>query len=344
MTRRARLTTRTCAAIIGLLVAQVPSLSAQVRPVDAEAALAKVGFTPAEIAQARGGQGVAKLLKSDGPTDIGVYGAIKIDAKADRLIYWFNDVAAFRHAAELGVARRLSNPPVIGDFADLSVDADDVAAIRACRPGRCDLKLGDLAMQRFQTGVDWSAPDAGARANDVMRLFLLQLAQAYLKGGDAQLGAAHDEKAPRAAADEFHQVLWKSKTLYEIAAPFATYLDEFPTAQLPGSEQFLYWAKNTPGSSPSISLHQMVTYHAPSGAVFLADKQLFASRYTDASLLVISLASTPDKAGFYALVGARASSTLLSGVAARVLRRTVENATRDTVKMYLEWLRASMMQ
>ena len=122
----------------------------------------------------------------------------------------------------------------------------------------------------------------------------------------------------------------------------ATYLEEFPSAQLAGSETFLYWAKSDLASNPSVSLHQMVIYHAPSGDVFIADKLLYASRYVDAALLVISLASSPNGSGFYALVGARASSTMLKGIAARVLRGTVERTTRETVAMYLNWIRASM--
>jgi len=330
--------------VAGLLLMLVPTASAQVRQIDTERALATLGFTPDEVAQARGGQPVAKLLASDGPTDIGAFGVIKIPAQTDRLVFWLKDISAFRKAAELGVARRLSTPPAVGDFADLSVDAKDLDAIRGCRPGRCDLRLGDTAIQRFQTGVNWSAPDAGARANQVMRQLLLELAQAYLKGGDAQLGVVHNEKAPRAAADEFHQVLWKSKTLYNVAPPFAAYLEGFPTAQLPNSEQFLYWAKNAFGSDASMSLHQMVIYNAPSGAVMIADKLLYASRYTDAGLVVISMASSADKSGFYALIGARASSSQLGGVGARLLRRTVERGTTDTVKMYLEWMRASLTQ
>ena len=43
-----------------------------------------------------------------------------------------------------------------------------------------------------------------------------------------------------------------------------------------------------------------------------------------------------------ALVGARARSSMLNGVAARLLRGRVETATRDTTKMYLEWIRQSL--
>jgi len=43
-----------------------------------------------------------------------------------------------------------------------------------------------------------------------------------------------------------------------------------------------------------------------------------------------------------ALVGARARSTMLSGVAARLLRGRVESATRDTTTMYLDGIRQSL--
>jgi hypothetical protein len=33
---------------------------------------------------------------------------------------------------------------------------------------------------------------------------------------------------------------------------------------------------------------------------------------------------------------------MLSGVAARLLRGRVESATRDTTKMYLDWIRQSL--
>ena len=70
--------------------------------------------------------------------------------------------------------------------------------------------------------------------------------------------------------------------------------------------------------------------------------KLYASRYVDAALTVVSLAPAPNGAGFYALVGGRARSTSLHGMTARVLRGRVEKATRDTAAMYLDWLRASL--
>jgi hypothetical protein len=325
------------------VLASVYGGAAQVPRAEIERQLAtRFGFTQAEIAQVRSGQAVAKLLPTNAGTDIGVYGAVRIEAKADRLVNWFRDIANFRKAAELGVSRRLNDPPQIGDFADLSLNASELAALKTCRPGKCDLRLGDRAIQRFQTEVNWTASDAAVRANLLMRQLLLAYTQAYLKGGDQALGASHNEKAPKVFADEFRQVLWQSKALYDIAAPLATYLEQFPAATLPRAEQFLYWAKSDVTGEAMTSLHHLVVYHGPSGAAFIADKQLYASRYTDAALALISLAPEPDGSSFHALVGARARSTMLTGVGARMLRGRVEAATRDTAKMYLDWIRASM--
>jgi hypothetical protein len=323
--------------------AVIASPRAQVRTIDAEKLLAdRLGFSAAEIGQARAGQAVTKLLPSRDATEVGVAGAVRISGKPDRFVYWLKDIASFRKAAELGLSKKLSSPPQVGDFADLALSADELAALQACRPGRCDLRLGDTAIARFQTEVDWTASDVSRRANLLMRQLMLGLAQAYLKGGDAALGSAHNEKAPRVAADEFHALLYQSTTLYELAPAFAAYLEQFPAAALPGAEQFLYWAKGGAGPEASVSLHQVVIYTAPRGDVMIGDKQIYASRYTDAAMVVVTLASSADGTGYYALVGARARSTMLGGMAARMLRGRVQSATVSTAKMYLDWIQQSL--
>jgi hypothetical protein len=333
----------------GLVVAGVAMAlqdgAAQVRAIDAERLLAtRFGFTAAEVAQVRGGTAVAKLLPSPDAGEIGVLAAVRIDAQAERLTYWFKDIAAFRKAAELGLSHRLGDPPGIGDFADLALDAAELSALRACRPGDCDLQLGDTAIRRFQTEVDWSAADAGRRANLLMRELMLGYAQAYIAGGNQALGVAHNEKSPRVLAEEFRLLMSHSKGLYDLVPALATFLEGAPSARLADSEHFLYWAKGGAGPDASISLHQLVFYHPAGGDVFVVDKQLYASRYIDAAATVVSLAAPPDGKGFYAIVSARARTPALKGVGARMLRGKVEKATRETAAMYLNWIRASLSQ
>jgi hypothetical protein len=313
---------------------------AQVRAIDAERLLAdRFGFSPEEIARARAGDPIAKTLATNAAVDLGMVAAIRITSTADRLVNWFNDIANFRHAAQLGVARRIHEPPQPSDFAELALDPADLDKIKDCRPGHCDLLLGDTAMARFQAGVDWKAPNPGPRANEVLRTLLTEYARSYLSGGDAALGIRHNEKNPKALADEFHQVLWQAKAIYDVVPDLAAYLEGFPAVTLAGSQSFLYWAKSTLGGEPSISLHQLVIYHAPGGEVYVVDKQLYASRYVDSMLTVFMLVSAPDGKSFYVIAGARARSSLLDSLGARLLRGKVEKAALEQTQMYLAWIR-----
>ncbi len=342
MTFAIRTATRAGVAASLALVLLAP-LGGQVRKLDAERLLAdRFRFSAAEIAQARGGKAVTKLLSTREANEVGVGGAVHVTGTPDRLVYWLKDIAAFRRALEIGVSKKLSSPPQSGDFAELTLNPEDLAAIRGCRPGKCDLRLGDVALVRFQKEVDWKAPDAGQRANALTQQLMLKLAQAYLQGGDLALGTAHNETTPRVSADEFHALLSQTTAVYELVPPFAAYLERFPNASLPNSEQFLYWANGGAGSDASISLHQVVISSPPGGEVMIADKQLYASRYTDAILTVISLVPDSDGRGYYALVGARARSTMLAGMMARALRGRVEAAAVDTARMYLNWLQQSL--
>jgi hypothetical protein len=315
---------------------------ARVQPLDMERALGeRFGFSAAELGRLRGGEVVVKTGPALG-REIAVGGAVRIPDDKERLVRWIRDVEDFRKAAELGVSHRLSSPPTINDFGDLALDAGELAALQQCQPGSCALRLGDRAIARFRAEVDWAAADAGRRANLLTRQLMLGYAEAYLRGGDAALGAAHNERTPRAVADEFRTLIRGATNLYALANPLATYLERFPTAPALPVEQFLYWAKGGVGPEASITLHHLVIQAEPGSSIYIVDKQLYASRYVDASLLVLWLAAPPDGQGYYLLAGMRGRSSLLEGVTARLLRGRIEEESREYVQIYLDWLRRSL--
>src|SRR5262249_35232147 len=154
-------------------------------------------------------------------------------------------------------------------------------------------------------------------------------------------GAAHDEKKPRVVAEEFRTLIRGATNLYALAGPLATYLERFPMVQLPGVEDFLYWAKGGVGPEPSITLHHLVIYREPGGGIYVANTQLSASRYADAGLLVLWLGAPPDGKGYYLLAGLRSRSTL-EGLTARMLRGRIEEESRSYTEIYLDWIRKSL--
>src|SRR5262245_21238432 len=331
----------TLSLVCGCLVLGMSPRIASVQTLDVERVLAdRFGFSAAEVEQVRGGQLVIKTLPAP-ESEIGVGGVVRIPDDKDRLVRWIRDVEGFRKAADLGMSRKLSSPPAINDFGDLALDSGELGALQKCQPGDCALRLGDRAIAAFQ-GLDWSAADVGRRANLLARQLMLQYAEAYLRGGDEALGAAHNERQPRLAADGIRALIASAANLRALSGPLATYLERYPKAPLSGVEEFLYWAKGSIGPEPLISLHHLVIHRDAGGGITIADKQLYASRYTDAALLVLWLAPPPDGKGYYLLAGLRARSTMLEGFAARLLRGRIEEESRSYTEIYLDWIRKSL--
>lgn len=326
--------------VCGSVVLAIVPRSAPAQPLDVERVLAeRFGLSADELAQVRGGQHVVKTLPAS-ESEIAVGGVVRIPDDKDRLVRWIRDIEGFRKAADLGMARKLSSPPAINDFGDLALDSGELAALAKCQPGDCGLRLGDRAIAQFQQ-LDWSAADVGRRANLLARQLMLGYAEAYLRGGDEALGSAHNERQPRVVADGFRALIRDAVNLRAITGPLAAYLEQYPKVQLPGVEEFLYWAKGGLGPDPAITLHHLVI-HRDGGGVYVADKQLYASRYVDTGLLLLWLAPPPDGKGYYLLAGLRARSTMLDGFAARLLRGRIEETSRSDTEIYLDWIRKSL--
>jgi len=299
-------------------------------------------FTPAEVGQATQGQPIAKLLSGSARDELAVVGALRIDGDMHRLVTWVRDIAAFRKAAELGHATVVPQPITDGAFAGFVPDQRDLAALRTCRVGACDIRLSESALQELQGSVRWDDPQAGEQAAQILRQMLANYAKAYLTGGDAALGTYHNQKEPRASVDDFRTLLAGATNLKILVPELAEYLEKFPQATLQGSDQLLYWTAVNDGANPVFTLHHLVVYPRSAQEILIADKTIYSSRSFEAAALVLSVQAAGDGKGFYVVGAGRVKSSKLSGVAARVLRGRIEKETLDGIKMYLGWIRDSL--
>jgi len=299
-------------------------------------------FTPADVAAATQGQPVAKLLSGNAQDELAVVGALRITGDMHRLVNWVRDIASFRKAAELGHATVIPQPVTEAAFAGFVPEPRDLATLRTCRVSACDIRMSERALQVLQQKVHWDDPQAGDQAAQVLRQILADYARAYVTGGDAALGTYHNQKEPRAAADDFRTLLAGAANLKILAPELSDYVEKYPHATLKNVDQLLYWTAVKDGADPVFTLHHLVLYPKTANEILIADKTIYASRSFEAAALVLSVQASSGGGGFYVVGAARVKSSKLSGLAARVLRSRIEKETLDGVKVYLGWIRDSL--
>jgi hypothetical protein len=239
-----------------------------------------------------GGQPVVQLLQGTSPHEVAVGGAVRIGVPTERFVTLFRDIPRWKRAPMVMQLGKFGAVPTAADVADLTLDDPDLIALRRCATGRCDAKLAALASQDFQR-FDWRASDAKARAESLVRAGLVRHVQDYLQRGDAALMVYEARRT--VLAQEFQGVLQGFRHLEAQSPDVKRYLEAFPLRSLSGGESFIYWARETFGFKPVLSLYHVIVYRPPGrrGDAVIVSKQFFASRYFDVSLDVIGVSEGP---------------------------------------------------
>ena len=302
---------------------------------------ARVGLTAEEAARARSGQAAVRVLTPNVETEIAVAGAIRIGGDVERLAAWLRDIEEFRRSLGQGVVGTIDTPARAENFAGISDTDVDLAEIERCRPGSCAIRMPAAYLARFSKEVPWGTGEAPASAGRLLRELLAEYAAAYQKGGDRALGAHHNQKDPQAIAAAFQDMVRRAVTLWTLAHPFASYLEDFPAGRPANVEDRFYWTREAGSRNPVTTLHHVVLERLPDRSLRFADKQFYASRDIDAGLLVGHATPTPDGRSFDLVVALRARTPKLGSMAARLLRDRVSREVADAFVMYLDWLQRS---
>jgi hypothetical protein len=166
-----------------------------------------VRLTPAERKRLFEGVPITKLLDTDEAEEVAVFGAIWINAPIRQYVEAVQDIENFERGGGFRVTKRISMPPMLEDFADRRLPDEDIAALRTCRIGDCDVKPGLSALERFGTDVNWTAGDSRPAADALMRRLTLDYVNGYLEGGNERLAMYRDDSRPTYVADEFRAIV-----------------------------------------------------------------------------------------------------------------------------------------
>lgn len=308
---------------------------------DVQGYLARHGFDAAEISALEGGTVVAHAdMGQGGDREILVVAAVKIRVPRAQVASYYGQMISYVDGSVTLGFGRFSSPPAIGDVASMAFDRDEVDRMKSCRPGKCDVRLGGAAIDALRTSIDWNAPDYVERVNAFARKAAVEYISAYQARGDAALVTYDDRAQPVSLGDEWRGILAASTLFHEYQPELKSYLERFPGAALPGSQNVFYWVKENYGLAPVLSLVHGVVYQPPSrpDRTIVAQKQLYASHYLDGSLAIATLLDTQDagRPATYLVYANRARGDLLKGgfggLKRNVARSQARRAAEDTLK------------
>jgi len=301
-----------------------------------------VRATKAEREALLAGKPIAKLLDADPNSEVVVFGGIWINAPIHQYVEKLNDIENFERGKAVRITKRISSVPTLEDFASLSLPAEDVEDLRHCRLEDCKLKVGEEVLRRFQTEIDWNAPNHQAAVDAIARQLALEYVQGYLEGGDERLAVYRDSSRPRFIAQEFRLMVDQMPELNTLMPDLRRYLLGFPKVELPGATSFLYWQDAQFGLKPTIRISHLTIREGPVDTV-VASKMLYASHYFWTALELRLLVPDPSRGeGFWFFTLSRSRADGLSGFRGSVIRRRVHSGVRDGAQSLLTATKAKL--
>ena len=145
-------------------------------------------LSPGDFAALGQGHVVATLPGAVDPREIAAFGIVRVNAPSAAFVGALLDIDTYmRNDAVLQVGR-FSDPPTLADVQALTLQDDDLDALRQCRVGRCGLKLSAAMIERVRTGVRWTSPGWRDEATTLFRQMLVDYVRAYLNGGPRSPG------------------------------------------------------------------------------------------------------------------------------------------------------------
>src|SRR5437899_4405651 len=122
-----------------------------------------------EVAAIDRGEPVVKTLDAKEKREVAIVAVAWVRAPKECFVEKMKDIEQFKKNPAVLQIGKFQNPARKRDLDRLTLDADEVAALRSCRVGNCGVKLPAATIERLRREVNWSAPDHAQRAIPLIR-------------------------------------------------------------------------------------------------------------------------------------------------------------------------------
>lgn len=264
------------------------------------------------------GRTIARALPAD-DGHLAVFAAARLDAAPDALIAWTQAIEAMQQGPFVRAIGRFSDPPAASDLQGLSLDADDLAALRECRPGDCAVKLAASEIEQMQQAIRGAGADWRPAAERAFKDLLVSRVRDHRNYGLTALPAYADRESPVSIYEAFAAVVTRSPYLAARLPGLAVALETPALARIHGSTSLYYWSREHYGAGKPVITITHVRYWMPSGppdtpAAVAASTQLFASHYMNGALGLTTVVCGPAGSPCYLAYVNRTHTDLFGGV------------------------------
>ncbi len=296
------------AALVGCTAIGAVRLQGQQQPARLTQFLRQsIGLDSAQLVAVEGGKPVVKVLETENKRDVAVFGIITADVPRAFYLVRMRDFQNSLRAPTRNRFGIFNDPATLADVQDVTIDSEDVADVKRCRPGDCKVKMPATEMQRIRQGIDWSAADPGAQVNAYVRQRMVQYITDYRARGDSAM-VVYDDLGNVRASDAFSALLAQSPYVFQYVAPLHGYLTNYPHGALDGVNQVLYWSEDAlPGLKPILNITHLSLYTPPEFPTLtvMAAKQIYADHYFEAAFdltAIVDRSISSDRQGIYLIV------------------------------------------
>jgi hypothetical protein len=280
------------------------------------------------------GDPIARTLPSD-KHELAVFAAITVKVGAPRLEAWMNRIEALKKSEYVLAIGRLSDPARVEDFARLTLDDDDLDAIRSCRPGDCALKLSAPEMTTLQDTASGAGREWRPAVQTAFRALVLARVEAYVARGAI---ASYEDKRPAIAPPErFAAILDHLPFLAAHAPALAARLAAPPTAG--SGDGFFYWSKERIARKAVVNITEVHFFRGQTPdepALVVTARNVFATHYINGSLGVTALVDgAPGGPNYLVYVNRSSVDTpggLLSGMVRWFAERRLKSNAGDVLR------------
>lgn len=297
-------------------------------------------FQPAELKELDEGKVVVKAIPTKDKQVVSVVGAVRLNDISAVSMEAFRASLTQRNNKEMKASGKFSLPPAGDDLKGLELEDKDYKVLKKCSVGDCDMNMSAEMIRKMNADIDWNAAGHKERAVGLFSEMLLRYVSNYTASGNGLLGQYANRKEVVDLAAVHKSLLTNSILLNELSPEIYGYFAEYPKKQLAGADSEMLWSTVDFGLKPAITLTHTVAFDGTQNGqrrFIVANKQIYASRYLDASLSFTMLVGNgTNETGGYLIFADRSQSDALDGMLSGLARGVVENEAIEKVKLMLQ--------